>query len=444
MFEMLYTTTEVEEILSDEGFVKVSIAVLHALLKIQEDLGLVPLGESERLCGLMTADVEKAAVLGTTLSGNPVGGLVQEMYAATPYALLGITGNDLWDTSHVMQLKAAVRCIIKDLKISIERMAELTQRYAETPMIVRTHGQAGPPATFGLKLCIWLDELMRGCVRLQRSVEAAALVSACGPAVNGSSFVVMGVDPEEIERRLGVALDLGVSSAPWTTARDRLVDVSGALGQVCTLIGRIGHEIYNLQRTGINEIEEVGSFGSLATPQKTSNPWTSQRLHGLGVVARSLATMVASSAALPEGEREIGTFYAEWYGLSHLCRVSARAAADLQDQLVRLRVNTISMRFNLDREKTAVAESVSMYLAKWVGKEQAHRIMKETVAECRTGVPFAQSVRRSCERVGVSVPEQMLSPPGELGRAVRLAHDISQRARNWLLAEHSLTGDAIK
>lgn len=432
MFSLLYTKPAVENALCDRAFADACATVIHALLRVQEDLELIPSGEAEKLGSRLPLQFDLVAAEQAGLRGNPVAGLVEQLYAVTPYALYGITSNDLWDIAHVLQLRRAISCILDDVRALVARLADLAETHAETPLLARTHGRAGSPTTFGFKLAVWLDELLRDAARVQSAMHAAALVSAAGSVGTGSSFAVLGIDPADVERRLATALGLNVSEAPWVTARDRSVDLAAALSALTTLLGKIGHEIYNLERTGIGELGEVGGFGSMATPHKESNPWTPARMHGLGAAARGLAAVVAQGAALPEGEREIGTAYAEWYGLSQLCRITGRACADAVDLFGRLTVNVAAMQANLERDPSVRAESLSMILARSIGKQRAHELMHEAIRRYRAGERFAESIRWAFREAAVETPDFERPIPGELGHAVPRTRDVAARARAWL------------
>ena len=48
-------------------------------------------------------------------------------------------------------------------------MADLAERGADMPMPGRTHGQHAVPATFGYKVAVWIDELLRHVERLRQA-----------------------------------------------------------------------------------------------------------------------------------------------------------------------------------------------------------------------------------------------------------------------------------
>ena len=55
---------------------------------------------------------------------------------------------------------------------SLTAMADLAERSADMPMAGRTHGQHAVPATFGYKVAVWIDELLRHVERLRQARAA--------------------------------------------------------------------------------------------------------------------------------------------------------------------------------------------------------------------------------------------------------------------------------
>lgn len=420
------------EVFSDEGFAAAFLETERALLQVQEAYGLVPAGEEAKLAHFRADEFDLAEASAAALAtGNPVAGLVDQLYRASSYAHFGITAHDAWDVAHVLQLRAAAGLVLTDLRAVLEVLASGAERHATTPMLGRTQGQAGAPTTFGFKLATWLDELLRLGDGLERARDEGAVVSVAGAVGTASSFEVIGGSSSAIEAGVASILGLYVSDTPWFTSRDRFVALAAALAQLCTCAGKIGHEIYNLQRTGIGELAEGGAFGSSATPQK-SNPWRAQKLHGLGVIARNLAALVGDGAALAEGEREIGMAYAEWYGLAQLCLVSGRACADLAALLERLEVREGAMLANLCQDPSVLSESLSMLLSRAVGKERGYALMKAAMARYRAGQAFPEAAGEAFREAGLDAPKGLVQWPGELGWAPARARGVAAKARSWL------------
>lgn len=427
-----YGTAAMHEIFSDRGFANAFLEVERAVLRVEEELGIVPPGESQKLSRLRSADFDLgAATEKAVLTGNPLVGLVDQLYRVSAYAHFGITGNDAYDVAHVLQLRAATGLILQDLRRAIKGLMHLAEENADTPMLARTQGQAGAPTTLGFKFAMWLDELLRGAERLTGAMNEAALVSVAGVAGTASSFSVIGASSGAVELATARALGLRTSATPWITSRDRFVALVSAFAQICTGAGKIGHEIYNMQRTGIEELAEGGAFGSTAAPQKT-NSWIAQKMHGLAVICRNLASLISDSAALPEGEREIGTMYAEWFGLTQLYMVGGRLASDLAKLVGDVEVHKDKMKENLENNPAVLSESLSMILSREIGKEHGHELMKDAMAQYRAGRPYAEAVADAFRQGSVEIPKETSSLPGVLGWARDRTYSVAATARDWL------------
>ncbi|GHE21100.1 lyase family protein [Halomonas urumqiensis] len=432
LFGSTYGTESLFALFSDKGFASAFLEFERALLDSQEELRLVPCGEAEKLAAICASDLDLASAGQSALdSGNPVLGLVDQVHARAPYAHYGVTAHDAWDVAHVLQLRDATTLIFQDVRAAAASLADLVEAFAETPMVGRTQGQAGAPTTVGFKLATWLDEMFRTAGRLERAGKDAFVITIAGAVGTGSSFAAMGGDPEQVERAVAKRLELGTTRTSWHTARDRLVEFASALGQLCTLAGKVGHEIYNLQRTSIGELAEGGASGSSSVPQKV-NPWIAQRMHGLAVVGRGLSATVGAAASLPEGEREIGSAYAEWHGLAHLCLISGRLAADLVGMIARLEIHADVMQSNLDAHPSVLSESCSMILCQVVGKQRGHAMMKEAMARHAQGMPFQQAVIDVFEQVGLELPDDTLFSVGVPGWAPHRAREVAAVTRKWL------------
>ena len=103
----------------------------------------------------------------------------------------------------------------KDL---ISTLAKLTKEHRSTLMIGRTHGIHAIPITFGFKLSIWLDELLRSQRRLKQLLENDVFVGSISGAVGSyASFFGRG---REVEKAVLKELGLAVPNISWQPSRD--------------------------------------------------------------------------------------------------------------------------------------------------------------------------------------------------------------------------------
>src|SRR5207253_8356483 len=128
---------------------------------------------------------------------------------AKPYVHFGATSYDIVATALSLQLRAATTELVIPRLIELEKtLLALTDKYAETVQIGRTHGQHAVPITFGFAMAQYVSRLGQ---RLEQIVTAAAnLRGKFAGAVGAYNALALyrPADPAEVEamlmRRLGL------------------------------------------------------------------------------------------------------------------------------------------------------------------------------------------------------------------------------------------------
>src|SRR5574343_1935636 len=93
-----------------------------------------------------------------------------ELKAASEWVHFACTSEDINNTSHALQLKAArEQVILPGLDALIAKLREMAHAYADVPMLSRTHGQTASPTTVG-------KEIANVVVRLHAACAAIAAV----------------------------------------------------------------------------------------------------------------------------------------------------------------------------------------------------------------------------------------------------------------------------
>ena len=87
----------------------------------------------------------------------------------------GLTSSDVLDTAQALQLRESCDLLLADVDKLLGAIRDRAFDHKHTPMIGRTHGVHAEPMTFGLKLALWFDELVRDRERLTREREAISL-----------------------------------------------------------------------------------------------------------------------------------------------------------------------------------------------------------------------------------------------------------------------------
>src|SRR6185436_18656726 len=121
----------------------------------------------------------------TETVGYPILPLVRQMAElageAGRYVHWGATTQDIMDTAAVLQIRAGLAIVERDLAAVSAALANLAGKYRDTPMPGRTHLQQALPITFGYKCAVWLSMMDRHAERL-RELKPRVLMAQLGGA----------------------------------------------------------------------------------------------------------------------------------------------------------------------------------------------------------------------------------------------------------------------
>jgi adenylosuccinate lyase len=259
------------------------------------------------------------------------------------YVHLGMTSQDLNDTSMAVQLVESSRLIVADLARVRDAAADLALRHRKTLMAGRTHGVVAEPITFGFKVAGWVAELDRAQARLERATDEVAV-----GRVSGAVGTHATVDPrveEYVCKELGLKPD---TVSTQVVARDRHAGFMSALALVGGTLERIATEIRHLQRSEVGEaFEPFGKEqkGSSAMPHKR-NPVLTERVCGLARVVRGHLVTALENTALWH-ERDISHSSAERIIFPDACAAVDYMAQEMTKVLAGLEVRPDRMLRNL-------------------------------------------------------------------------------------------------
>lgn len=155
LFRDMFGTAEMRAVFTDEALVGRYLEAEAALARAQAKLGVVPREAAEAIDSAsrsITIDFEKLRQE-TEIVGYPILPLVHQLSTAAGeagrYVHWGATTQDIMDTANVLQIRAALEIIGRDLRELRSILAGLARKYRDTPMAGRTHLQQALPVTFG-------------------------------------------------------------------------------------------------------------------------------------------------------------------------------------------------------------------------------------------------------------------------------------------------------
>ena len=414
-----------------------SRALLQSWLDVE-----VALAEAEAECGVIPAeavpairdagsahdyDLEemRAAIAATQ---HPLVPLVRALTAASGdagrYVHYGATTQDIMDTACVLQVRAGLDLVAPDLAAIEAALATLAERYADTPMAGRTHGQHAVPITFGLKAAVWLAELGRDAERLQ-ACRARLLVGELAGAAG--TLATLGDDGPRVRRAFCERLDLAEPETPWHSARDGLAELVSVLALLAGTLERIALEIVRLQSTELGEAAEpltAGHVGSSTMPQKR-NPHACELAAAACKLLRGLAPVMVG-CMVGEHERDMAAWATEWMLVPQAMILASGALAGLRPVVEGLDVYPERMRANLEQTQGGImAEALMMAAAPVLGRDQAHHALMRLAREAAgAGAGLAEVVAADPAldaALGAEGIARALDPASYLGEAPAIA-----------------------
>ena len=123
----------------------------------------------------------------TEIVGYPILPLIHQLSAAADeagrFVHWGATTQDIMDTATVLQVRAALAIVERDLKQLRELLGNIAKKYRDTPMAGRTHLHQALPITFGYKAAVWLSSIDRHIERIDQARPSILLGEYPGPPV---------------------------------------------------------------------------------------------------------------------------------------------------------------------------------------------------------------------------------------------------------------------
>ncbi len=430
-----YGREEVKRIFSEESKLRYMLLVEASLIKAHASLGKVP----KECVDVVYSSIEKVSLervkeIEAEIK-HDVMAVVRAMSEVSgecgKYIHLGATSNDIIDTATALQLKDFLKILEEDLLLLENSLAELARKHRRTVMLGRTHGQAAVPVTFGLKMAVFLAEVLRHHERLLEMKPRILVGKMMGAVGTGAA---LGEDALEIQKLVMDELGLGYEEAPTQlVGRDRYVEYVSFISSLATSLEKFATEIRNLQRSEIGEVserfDEKKQVGSSTMAHKR-NPITAENICGLARVIRGFLIPQMESSILWH-ERDLTNSSAERFIIPHVSVLIddiLRKSANLFSNLV---VNEERMMENIRNNEEIMAEAVIIHLVEkgWSRQDAHERVRQISMLPGR----FRDNLLRDedvAKAIGDSLDE-ILNPLNYTGVAEKIIDDVLKRMERF-------------
>jgi len=297
--------------------------------------------------------------------------------SAKPFVHFGATSYDIISTAAALQLRdSSQQLVIPRLKQLVQTLIELTERYADTVQIGRTHGQHAVPITFGFAMAEYVERLGGSINSL--NVLSSKLKGKFSGAVGAYNALSLFVDdPIKFEETVLGYVDL--EPAPYSkqiVPAEYYIRLIDELALTAGIMANLAHDMRHLQRSEIAEVREAfepGQTGSSTMAHKR-NPWNFENV--ISMHKQVLAQAVnANQNIVSEHQRDLtDSASARFYG------VALASVASMADRLERvmskLEVDEANMEKNLYLSGGAIAAEPLYLLLEKYGHTTAHEVSK--------------------------------------------------------------------
>ncbi len=427
----------VQRIFTDEGRFSGWLRVEAALARSQARLGLIPEEAAQSITNaakVENLDTKKMAEEYQKV-GFPILPLVHELAKccdkeSARWIHWGATTQDIVDTGLVLQMKDAFSIIGSQLDMLISAVSNLSEEHRLTVMAGRTFQQHAAPITFGFKVAVWLDELLRHRDRLP-DIKKRALVCQFGGAVG--TLATLGDKGLDVLKELSQELELEEPAISWHTSRDGWAEAIFWISMVGATLAKIATEVATLMRTEVDEVREPyepGKGGSSTMPQKR-NPVACPIIMSIG---NKLRESVSSqlTAMVQEHERSVSAMPLEWLAIPEAFVLLSGSLQHAIPMLEGLQVDKKKMLTNLSMGGgLLMAEAVMMGVAPKIGRNQAHDLVFGAAGKAwDKGITLREALiddERVREHLSLDEIDKLIDPANYIGSADKMIERVLKR-----------------
>lgn len=410
-----------------------------ALAQAQAELGIIPADAAPAIAAAARLETFDRARLheGFARTGHTIVPLVWELARLTGephggWVHWGATTQNITQTGDLLVMRQAHGIFLGLIRDILTEMASLADRSADMPIAGRTHGQHAVPATFGYKVAVWIDELIRHADRFRAAAPRLFVAMLGGGA---GTFASLGQNGPLVQQGIGRLLGFGSMTVPSRALGDHRAENVTLLGLLAATCGKIGREIYTLMKTEFGEVEEPvppGTVGSSTMPQKR-NPKLCQDIIAAAAEIRAQVPL-ALEAMMTEHEADRTTSLMMDAAEQRACIATGDMLARLHETIRGLRLDPARMRANLDLGGGLImAEAVMLDLGAAIGRQHAHDAVYDAAqAAFEQGRPFGDLLAADPRVTAHMTPAQiqtLLDPTAYTGLCADMARDGAARAR---------------
>lgn len=283
---------------------RVWVALAHA----QHEAGLVTAAQLDDLrAHVDEVDLERAMAIEDVTKHDLMAELrtfAEQCNSGGAVLHMGATSTDILDNADALRIQASLELLRVDMRILCQQLADLIERWADTPAMGFTHLQPAEPTTVGYRLAQHGQDVRSDYLEISRVTEGLRGKGFKGAVGTSASFVALlaGTETSAVDMEARAMELLGLEAFPAATQTyPRKQDwlVLNALAGLAGTLYRFAFDVRLLQSPLIGEwYESFGEkqVGSSAMPFKR-NPISAEKIDSLARYLAGLPRMAWDNAS---------------------------------------------------------------------------------------------------------------------------------------------------
>ena len=347
-----------------------------------------------------------------------------EINAVKEFIHFACTSEDINNNSHALMLKEAREEVIAPMfNQVIDAITELAKKYAEAPMMSRTHGQPASPTTLGKEMANVVYRLRRQLKQIM-DVELMAKINGAVGNYNAHMSAYPQVDWKEFSREFEEGL--GLTWNPYTIQiepHDYIAELFDAIARFNTIVLDFDRDIWGYICLGTFKQRTIaGEVGSSTMPHKV-NPIDFENSEGNIGIANAIFNHLAGKLPVSRWQRDL-TDSTVLRNLGVAVGYTEIAMKSTLKGVSKLEANTQHMLDELDHNWEVLAEPYQTVMRRY-GVDKPYEKLK--------ALTRGQKVNREIMLQFIDTLDiqeegkealRKLTPANYIGRAVEFAKEI--------------------
>jgi adenylosuccinate lyase len=303
-----------------------------------------------------------------------------ELLAAAEFVHFACTSEDINNTSHALQLRAARGIVLlPQLDRLVLMLREMAHAYADVPMLSRTHGQTASPTTVGKEIANVVVRLQAACERIA-SVQIMGKMNGAVGNYNAHLSAWPDFDWEAFARRVVEEPEprgLGLVFQPYSIQiepHDYMAELFDAVARTNTILIDWSRDVWGYVSLGyFKQKLRPGEVGSSTMPHKV-NPIDFENAEGNLGLSNALLRHLSEKLPISRWQRDL-TDSTVLRNMGVALGYSLLAYQSMQAGLGKLEINTVAIAADLDKSWEVLAEPIQTVMRRY-GLPQPYEQLK--------------------------------------------------------------------